>query len=137
MSRAFLVRPSISVAPALSWSCKIAAFLVLLSLLLPSATLAQATTGKVQGRVTDSATGDPIAGALVRVDGTTLANITNAQGFYFINEVLPGLQNIRAEVLGYRGEALEGQRILAGQTFTSNFELLQAAVELEALMVVG
>ncbi|MGB5303387.1 MAG: TonB-dependent receptor [Gemmatimonadota bacterium] len=95
------------------------------------------TTGKVQGRITDAMTGDPIARAMVRVDGTTLANISNEQGFYFLNEVPPGLQSIRAEVLGYQGSVLEDERILAGQTFTLNFELEQTAVELEPLMVMG
>jgi hypothetical protein len=97
----------------------------------------QVTTGKIQGRVTDAATGEPIPGAMVRVEGTTLANITNTAGFYFVNEVPPGIQNIRAMVLGYRPFLLEEERILAGQTTTINFELEQTAVELQALVVVG
>ena len=98
---------------------------------------AQVTKGKVQGRVTDAATGVPIAGAMVRIEGTTVANIANEQGFYFINEVPPGLQDIRAKVIGYRAFVIEGQRILAGQTTTLNFELEQTAVELQALVVDG
>ena len=47
----------------------------------------QATAGKIQGRVTDASTGQPIEGAQLSVDGTTLGNITNDEGFYFINEV--------------------------------------------------
>ena len=137
MPRAFLVRPRCSVAPVSGWSCRVAVALVSISLLLPSEAAAQVTTGKVQGRITNATTGDPIGGAMVRVDGTTLANITNDEGFYFINEVPPGLQNIRAEVLGFQSKVLADQRILAGQTFTLDFELLQAAVELEALMVTG
>ncbi len=137
MLRAFLVRPRCQVAPVSGWSCRVAVTLVLISILLPTDAASQVTTGKVQGRVTDARTGDPIARAMVRVDGTTLANITNDQGFYFINEVPPGLQSIRAEVLGYQGSVLEDQRILAGQTVTLNFELQQTAVELEPLMVEG
>ncbi|MCL7968881.1 MAG: TonB-dependent receptor [marine benthic group bacterium] len=95
------------------------------------------TTGKVQGRVTDAATGAPVAGAQVRVVNTTLGNLTNDQGFYFINEVPAGLQNIEASFIGYRAVVVEGERILAGQTTTINFELEQTAVELEAITVEG
>jgi outer membrane receptor protein involved in Fe transport len=108
-----------------------------LALFVASPLFGQASTGKVQGRVTDAATGAPIAGAQVLVDGTTLGNLTNDQGFYFINEVPPGLQNVRAQFIGYRPFVVEGQRILAGQTTTMNFELEQAAVELEAITVEG
>jgi len=137
MPRALLVRPRCPVAPVSGWSCRVAVTLVSISMLLPTAATAQVTTGKVQGRITDSATGAPIARAMVRIDGTTLANISNHQGFYFINEVPPGLQNIRAEVLGYRSFVIETERILAGQTTTLDFELEQTAVELEPLMVMG
>jgi hypothetical protein len=108
-----------------------------LALLLASQLNAQATTGKVQGRVTDAATGAPVAGAQVRVLNSTLGNLTNDQGFYFINEVPAGLQDIEASFIGYRGVVVEGERILAGQTTTINYELEQTAVELEAITVEG
>ncbi|MGW8284013.1 MAG: TonB-dependent receptor, partial [Gemmatimonadota bacterium] len=95
------------------------------------------TTGKIQGRVTDAATGAPIAGAQVRVVGTTFGNLTNDQGFYFINEVRAGLVDIESSFIGYRSVIVEQERILAGQTSTINFELEQTAVELEAITVEG
>jgi len=97
---------------------------------------AQATTGKIQGRVTTS-TGQPIASAQVSIDGTSLGNITNDEGFYFINEVPAGLHNIRAQSIGYRSQITSQQRVLAGQTHTVNFTLEQAAVEIEAIVVTG
>jgi hypothetical protein len=97
----------------------------------------QATTGKIQGRVTDAATGQPIEGAQITVDGTTLGNLTNNEGFYFINEVPAGLQAVTAQFIGYRAEKVVDERILAGQTSTLNFQLQQTAVELEALVVEG
>lgn len=108
-----------------------------LTLVAISPLFGQASTGKIQGRVTDAGTGAPIAGAQVLVDGSTLGNLTNDQGFYFINEVPAGLQNVRAQFIGYRPFVIEGQRILAGQTTTLNFELEQTAVELEAITVEG
>src|SRR5688572_6533694 len=97
---------------------------------------AQATTGKIQGRVL-SATGQPIASAQVSVQGTRLGNITNEEGFYFINEVPAGLHTVIAQSIGYRTSQIAEQRILAGQTTTLNFNLEQSAVELEPLTVLG
>ena len=108
-----------------------------LALFVVSPLFGQQATGKIQGRVTDAATGAPIVGAQVVLDNTTLGNLTNDQGFYFINEVPAGLQNVRSQFIGYRAFVIEGQRILAGQTTTLNFELEQTAVELEAITVEG
>jgi len=97
---------------------------------------AQGTTGKIQGRVT-STDGQPVPAAQVIVEGTTLGNITNDEGFYFINEVPAGLVNVRAQSLGYRAVVVSEQRVLAGQTTTLNFQLEQTAVELEPITVLG
>lgn len=113
--------------------CGVAAVLVLLA--SPSA-LAQAT-GKVQGRVVDSQTGEPIAGATVRVLGTTRGGISGEDGYYFINEVPAGLNTIVAEFIGRRTFRIENQRILAGQTMTLDFQLELSAIEIEPLVVEG
>ena len=97
---------------------------------------AQATNGKVQGRVT-SGSGQPIASAQVSIDGTSLGNITNDEGFYFINEVPAGLHTIRAQSIGFQTMAVTDQRVQAGQTHNINFTLQEAAVELEALVIEG
>jgi outer membrane receptor protein involved in Fe transport len=94
-------------------------------------------TGKIQGRVTDAATGAPIAGAQITVEESTLGNLSNDQGFYFINEVPAGLTSVRAQFIGYRPLVIEAERILAGFTTTLNFELESTAVELEAITVEG
>ncbi len=97
---------------------------------------AQGTTGKIQGRVTSA--GQPVVGASVTVLGTSLGNITDNSGLYFVNEVPAGLVTIRVTALGYRTQELTNQRILAGQTTTLNFATLEpAAVELEALTITG
>ena len=102
-----------------------------------TAGFAQGSTGKVQGRVIDSQTGQPIAAAQVEVLGTNRGNITNDEGYYFINEVPAGLRDIRAVSIGYREVVVNDQRVLAGQTLTLNFELEPTAVEVEALVVEG
>jgi len=113
--------------------------LVVLGLAVLSATplFGQARSGKIQGRVTDKATGEPIAGAQVSVLNSTLGNLTNSQGFYFINEVPAGPTSLRVQFIGYRPVILKDERILAGQTVNLNFQLEQTAVQLEAITVQG
>ena len=108
-----------------------------LALFIASPLFGQATDGKIQGRVTDEATGTAIAGAQVIVVGTTLGNLTNNQGFYFINEVPPGLQTVRAEFIDYRTMEITDERILAGFTTTLNFQVAASAVELDVITVEG
>jgi hypothetical protein len=91
------------------------------------------TTGKVIGAVTDSETGQPLVGAQVIVEGTNLGNVTNEDGYYFINNVPVGLQAIAAQYLGYQARTQE-ERILAGQTMTMDFGLESEVVQAEAIV---
>jgi hypothetical protein len=97
-----------------------------------SAAFAQ-VTGKVIGTVTDSDTGQPLVGAQVVVEGTNLGNVTNEDGYYFINNVPVGLDQLTAQYLGYQTLTNE-QRILAGQTMTVDFQLSSEVVQAEGIV---
>ena len=92
-------------------------------------------TGKVEGTVTDRDTGEPLVGAQVVIAGTHLGNVSNQDGYYFINNVAVGVQSIIAQYLGYQTTTLE-QRILAGQTMTVAFALSGEVVELDEVLAV-
>jgi hypothetical protein len=111
--------------------------LLLGALLFAPAALVAQETGKIQGRVTDAASGAPIAGAQVVIVGTRLGNITNADGFYFVNNVPAGLQDVQAQYIGYQSVTVRQTRVLAGQTLTQNFQMAQGAVEVAPLEVIG
>ena len=113
-------------------------FLFLLGLMLASfaSSAAAQETGKVEGRVTSDA-GQPLAGAQVVVLGSRLGNITNQDGYYFINNIPAGLQDVQAQYIGYQAVTVRQQRVLAGQTTTLNFRLAQGAIAIEAISVVG
>ena len=108
---------------------------LLLMLMLSSAAWAQ-DVGKVQGRVTSQG-GAPVAGAQVVVLGSRLGNITNSDGFYFINNVPAGLIDIQSTYIGYQTVTVRQTRVLAGQTITQNFQMAQSAVEITGIEVVG
>jgi hypothetical protein len=99
--------------------------------------LSAQTQGKIEGRVVDAGTNQPLAGAQVEVVGTRLGNITNADGYYFINNVPAGVHDIRAQFLGYQTASVTEQRVLSGQTTRVDFGLPTQAVQLEAITVQG
>ena len=99
------------------------------------AALRAQATGKIQGYITD-AQGQPIPNARVTVTGTAFSAPTNAQGYYFIENIPAGLISARAAYIGYQPKEVQGLRVLAGQTVTLNFTLEQQAVQLQSLTVV-
>jgi hypothetical protein len=114
------------------------AFLVGLAFAVSSVSVvAQATQGKVEGHVRDAETGAPLAGAQITVVGTTLGNVANEDGYYFVNNVPAGVHDIRGQFIGYGTVTVTGQRVLAGQTATVDFALSTQAVQIEGITVEG
>ncbi len=111
--------------------------LVLLCALAAAPAAAQQTTGKIQGRFVDSQTGQPLAGAQVIIVGTALGNVTNDEGYYFINNVPAGEWDIRGQYIGYQTVTVRNQRVLAGQTMTVDFSMTTEAIALEPITVQG
>lgn len=115
----------------------VSGFLVAVLLLWGAGPLAAQTTGKVQGRVLDAQTGQPLASAQIVVVGTRLGNISNEDGYYFVNNVPAGLHDVQAQYIGYQTVTVHDQRVLAGQTMTVNFSLTPEAIALEPITVEG
>src|SRR5688500_4820897 len=97
--------------------------------------LAQGSTGKLEGRVRDQA-GAPIANAQVFIVGSAFNALTNPQGYYFINNVPAGTYSVRAAFIGYKSTQVDGVRVLAGQTGTTDIQLEQTAVQIQEITVV-
>ncbi len=96
--------------------------------------LAAQATGKVEGRVRDNA-GAPIANAQVFVVGTAFSALSNAQGYYFINNVPVGSMDMRSAFVGYRPVVARGVLVRGGQTSTQDFALEASVVEVQAIEV--
>ena len=77
--------------------------------------------GIINGTVTDQATGQPIAGALVKADSEFL-NSTDSNGCYTMF-VLAGTYVVRASAPGYASESQSNVKVFEGKTTTRNFEL--------------
>jgi hypothetical protein len=97
--------------------------------------LAQASTGKIEGRVRDQA-GAPIVNAQVFVVGTAFNAQTNPQGYYFINNVPASTISVRAAFIGFKSTQVDGVKVLGGQTGTVDIQLEQTPVEIAEITVV-
>jgi len=105
--------------------------------LLPSlAALAQSGTGTLSGKVTDVNTKAPLAGALVRVVGTSLETSTGRAGDFYFSSVPVGEQTIRVSYLGL-GERETTVSVGGGVEAVVDVRLGELIVEMETFRVEG
>jgi len=85
----------------------------------------------VTGEVTDAATGEPLIGVNIVVEGTTIGAISNASGSYSIS--VPSAES----VLDFSFVGYTTQRITVGSQTDINVALEPGAVGLDELVVIG
>ncbi|HEV8398604.1 MAG TPA: carboxypeptidase-like regulatory domain-containing protein [Gemmatimonadales bacterium] len=74
--------------------------LLLLAAILTPKTIA-VETGTIEGHVRDAATATPVANARVLIAGTKFAAVTNAGGYYRIDNIPVGTYTVRGMFIGY------------------------------------
>ena len=89
-------------------------------------------TGKIAGRVTDSQTGEALAGCNVLVQGTSMGAATDANGEYFIINLSPGSYDLAFSMIGYASYSAAGVGVNIDVTTPVN-----AALTTEALQMTG
>ena len=85
-----------------------------------SLSLAYSNTGKVSGKVTDSITGNPLAGVNVFLDNTPYGAATDEFGEYIILNVPPGDYTLRATYIGYASYRVQNMRVSLDRTTQRN-----------------
>lgn len=106
------------------------------SMLVASVLPAQAgTTGKIAGVVADGATGEPLIGANIVVEGTYLGAATNADGFYTINNILPGSYDLVISMMGYSKHRVTRVVVKIDLTTRVDAKLRSEAIEGEEVVV--
>jgi outer membrane receptor protein involved in Fe transport len=79
--------------------------------------LAVAQTGTITGKLIDSETKEPLIGATVLVEGTTLGGISDLDGKYIIKNVKVGNVSVRVKYIGYE-DVVQQVTVTEGQTTT-------------------
>ena len=108
-------------------------FLALTLLACPALAAGQGT-GIIRGRISDAATGTPLVGVAVRVDGTTIGALTGEDGTYTITGAPAGARILTTRRLGYAPQRLAVTVPEAGDV-TRDFALGKVATTLNDVVV--
>lgn len=97
---------------------------------------AQSNTGIIRGVVVDAISKEPLIGANVIIEGTSIGAATSEDGSYRISRVPTGEFKLIARYLGFQSQ----EKIVnlgRGQTIDVNFELNFQTIEGEAIQILG
>ncbi|RMH61842.1 MAG: TonB-dependent receptor [Calditrichaeota bacterium] len=94
------------------------------------------TTGKISGVVTDKATGDPLPGVNVLLDGTLMGASTDVDGSFVILHVPAGTYTVIFNYVGYNEVKVENVRVVPDITKRLDMQLAQTTLELDQEIVI-
>jgi outer membrane receptor protein involved in Fe transport len=101
--------------------------LLAVALLAPTA-LAQTTTGRVGGQVSERGTGETLVGVNVFIEGTQIGAVTDASGAYMVLRVPPGRHTVVFSYVGYTTVRVENVEVTADRTARINVEMQEEAL---------
>ena len=116
---------------------RFASFLAFSLLIWPAATSFTGTTGKIAGIVVDGETGESLPGVNVIVVGTPLGAATNADGYYVILNIPPGVYTVRSSFIGYTTHTVRDIRVNIDLTTTLDMQLKAEIIAGEEVTVVA
>ncbi len=91
-------------------------------------------SGKLQGKVTDKNSGDPLPGANVFLEGTSLGAATSVDGEFSIRQIQPGSYSMIIRYVGYQEKKMP-ITIKSGGIVEVNIELEYVGVESKEVTV--
>ena len=110
---------------------KLLFLILLLTNLLPLA----AQRGTVKGRVWNARNNEALIGAVVRMEGTKRATVTDSVGNYVFKNVAPGFYHLAVQLLGFENKRTEEFQVLGNQTAFVDVELSESAFSLTEAVV--
>jgi outer membrane receptor for ferrienterochelin and colicin len=109
--------------------------LIMISVLMLSSLLLAGTTGKISGTVKDEATGEPVIGASILVEGTHLGAAADVNGYYVILNVSPGKYTVIASAVGYQKATTAGISVQVDLTSKVDFNMKNESVNMKEVVV--
>jgi outer membrane receptor protein involved in Fe transport len=99
-----------------------------LCFLLSVSVVAQ-NAGKISGRVLDSKTQQPLPFVNIVIRGTSMGASSDLDGAFFVLNVPPGVYDVAASMIGYRGVVQEKVIVNVNRTTTVDFSLEETVVQ--------
>lgn len=94
-----------------------------------------ANTGKIAGQIVDQTTNEPVAGANVVVEGTSMGGASDADGYFVVLNLAPGNYTIQVSMIGYSTARLENVRVSVNQTTSLEVKIGEEAITGETVIV--
>lgn len=111
--------------------------LISLLMLFTSVNILTQVRSKVQGKVTDAQTGEPLLGVNVLLFNTTLGAATNPEGNFSIINVPVGSYTVQVSMVGYKKERIVDVLVSPDRVTSLNISLSSSFVTGEEVIVVA
>lgn len=109
--------------------------LYLILLLLTCSTMAWAQNGTIGGKVIDSKTKEPVIGANVMIEGTTVGAAADIEGVFLIGNVKPGTYNLIVSSVTYKKQIVEAVVVESGNKTNLEVSLQEDVAELDEIVI--
>jgi outer membrane receptor protein involved in Fe transport len=116
------------------WYIQVLCIVITLLSVLTVTGLAQ-TTGKISGMVTNTATGEPLIGANITIEKTSMGAVTDINGEYYIINIPLGTYRLRASMIGYEPMVIQDLVVSVNRTTTADFKLKEGVIEEKEVVV--
>lgn len=109
--------------------------LILFTVLLLVSAVSMAQNGTINGKIVDARTAEPIIGANVVIEGTTVGAATDLEGAFQISNVKPGTYTIVVSSITYKTQSLTDVIVEGGKITTLDVPLAEEVSELSEVVV--
>jgi hypothetical protein len=106
-----------------------------LAICLIFTSLISAQKGKISGKVIDDSLNEPLIGANVYLEGTTIGSTTDLDGKYVILNVSPGTYSISASMVGFGKTTIADVKVFIDRTTEINFRLKDQSIQMEQIVI--
>ncbi len=93
------------------------------------------TAGKIQGRVVDAKTQEPLNGANVLVIGTAKGSVSDLEGNFLIEDLAPGTYQLRFSYVGYEAMIKTDVVVATARPALVNVEMIETFIQQKEIVV--
>ncbi|TDI89673.1 MAG: hypothetical protein E2O77_09480, partial [Caldithrix sp.] len=92
-------------------------------------------TGKISGKIIDSATNEPLPGVNVVIEGTNMGAATDLEGEYVILNISPGTYALKVSMIGYAPQKVVNVKVSVDLTTRIDVQLSEEALAMEEIII--
>ncbi len=89
----------------------------------------------IKGKIIDATNSDPLIGAVIKIQGTTLGTLSDLDGNYEITDLKPGKYNLEFSYIGYNPKTLNDVLVTANKTTNLDVALAGEGILTEEITV--